>query len=1618
MTIRTKEDVIKLSYQYQREWRFAKDKALMLEAKALFPDWNYADLRLEWHARPQFDRDLAKSKTQPRQPLHLLRLPEETPAEETLKSLCFVTTGSSKRSSFESVVQLLESLKTTRWYKDVPVKILDCGLTQIDANYLHEHFGCEVKKVKDATQEHVQPYMHKYFPGYHYYFWLDHTVWIQNERALDKLVYLCEKQGLAAGKNGSNVWTAKHYAAPSIAVEDVQFMKGKDVLANDIYCIRADIAHKHRGLFRNMLEEAGAYKTGFDLAVFNYVFYKEVAGVISEGQFNFAAQEVKLDDVGNLCDLDGHILGIVHLNTSAYRGLFANSDDVKENLDAMQRGVQLFGMQNAEFSELKIASLCEKHGWKQGSLSYRTYVDPVVLYGEMDQWLDSKLDILKQSYQFQREWRFEKDKELMLQAKKLFPDWDYVDIRLEWHSRPEFHRDPEKSRVQPRQPLHLPRDPDYIPKQETMESLCFVTGTNSAPLYFNLTVELLESIKATQHYNNIPIKVVDFGLTEEDIAYLEQRFNAEVKDPGWDVDVSKIDFGTTYFKNNEKLDLSNVLKLETSRGYYDVHFPGYEYYLWIESDLWVQNDRALDRLVCVCEKQGLSLFKGFNERFFAGFYDIPIVQNAFSIEDFEKHLSEKSEMFSSCYCINKEFLQHYRDHEKEVSKFVIDSTWPIINYIAHKHIENFEVINELDLHFPHVHMISANNVLYTPDKNPIGIINLYLDMKHFPRRMLFSEQPYQEVENTIQLSKKLYTKPTHEAENEKSKLCETNYWSQDSYFYRTYLAPEKMHGPLHSWLKTKSDILKLSYQYQHEWCFEKDKELMLYAKTLFPDWIYVDQRLEWHSRPEFHRKAEKSKTQPRKILDLPRNPNYIPKQETIERSCFVTATSSNPPYFALAVQLIESIKATKNYNNIPIKIFDCGLAQEDAQYLYENFNCEIKDPGWDLEEHLIDKNAWHDNPNAFKGSISRICCHKHFPGYEYYIWMDCDIWFQTELSLDRLLSICEEKGCAGTRKIEDFTPIHAFDFCLTEAHLNLIVNKPGMTGGLMVMHKNFLENMTHEMHALTQSVPFQHGTDDALMIYTLYKYIRDPIISDNRTFHAIGLYRYGVHADLDENQYLKINNEYIHSISLHDDLKHLPYCVPFSQNPSDQEKIVQFMDSIKNETPLEQEEILHQMCLKHGWKKGSYHYRIYPTPESLYGALDKPLLIKKEDVLRLSYQYQHEWRFEKDKELMLYAKTLFPDWDYVDHRLEWYSRPEFHRDPEKSRVQPRQPLYLPRDPNYIPKQETMDSLCFVMGTSSNEPYFDLAIQLIESIKATQSYSHIPIKVLDCGLSQEDSNYLHERFECEVKDPGWDIDPNIINKNAWHDNLNAFKNMTVVHCLHKHFPEYQYYIWLDCDQWIQSELLLDQQITLCEKQSIAGSFIRITPERLRLCWEGLFPEGYMDKIAEKPCITGGFWVAHRTFLEHYNHEMNLYVQTTGEYRYGCNDSILSYTMHKYIESPQVFQEEHLWPYFPEHPLHIDQNKSLKINNDFIRMLCVDFYGAKKNPLCYRYLFPNSTLQQNSEAINTSEELMSYPLDQREEKAHQLCIKNGWQQGNYLYRIYPTPESLYGKQEDNL
>ena len=93
-------------------------------------------------------------------------------------------------------------------------------------------------------------------------------------------------------------------------------------------------------------------------------------------------------------------------------------------------------------------------------------------------------------------------------------------------------------------------------------------------------------------------------------------------------------------------------------------------------------------------------------------------------------------------------------------------------------------------------------------------------------------------------------------------------------------------------------------------------------------------------------------------------------------------------------------------------------------------------------------------------------------------------------------------------------------------------------------------------------------------------------------------------------------------------------------------------------------------------------------------------------------------------------------------------------------------------------------------------YFELLNELIESIKRFEQSKNVSICVLDSGLTKEQHNELSKKVD-EIKKAEWDIEvPNYkVKGKEW------LKSQVSRAYLPKYFPNYEKYLWIDCDAWV-------------------------------------------------------------------------------------------------------------------------------------------------------------------------------------------------------------------------
>ncbi len=113
--------------------------------------------------------------------------------------------------------------------------------------------------------------------------------------------------------------------------------------------------------------------------------------------------------------------------------------------------------------------------------------------------------------------------------------------------------------------------------------------------YFDLLLELVESIKSFKESSEVAICILDAGLTKEQLEILSKKVD-EIKKAEWDIDVP-----------GYKVMGKEWLKSQVSRAFLPKYFPNYNKYLWIDCDAWVQDWSSIDLYFKACENGKLGI---------------------------------------------------------------------------------------------------------------------------------------------------------------------------------------------------------------------------------------------------------------------------------------------------------------------------------------------------------------------------------------------------------------------------------------------------------------------------------------------------------------------------------------------------------------------------------------------------------------------------------------------------------------------------------------------------------------------------------------------------------------------------------------------------------------------------------------------------------------------------------------------------------------------------------------------------------------------------------------------------------------------------------------------------
>ena len=102
----------------------------------------------------------------------------------------------------------------------------------------------------------------------------------------------------------------------------------------------------------------------------------------------------------------------------------------------------------------------------------------------------------------------------------------------------------------------------------------------------------------------------------------------------------------------------------------------------------------------------------------------------------------------------------------------------------------------------------------------------------------------------------------------------------------------------------------------------------------------------------------------------------------------------------------------------------------------------------------------------------------------------------------------------------------------------------------------------------------------------------------------------------------------------------------------------------------------------------------------------------------------------------------------------------------------------------------------VIVSLADANYFPLFEELINSINRFEESANVAICILDAGLTQNQKDKISDKVE-EIKNAEWDIEvPKYkIKQKEW------LKSQVSRAFLPKYFPNYEKYLWIDCDAWV-------------------------------------------------------------------------------------------------------------------------------------------------------------------------------------------------------------------------
>ena len=116
----------------------------------------------------------------------------------------------------------------------------------------------------------------------------------------------------------------------------------------------------------------------------------------------------------------------------------------------------------------------------------------------------------------------------------------------------------------------------------------------------------------------------------------------------------------------------------------------------------------------------------------------------------------------------------------------------------------------------------------------------------------------------------------------------------------------------------------------------------------------------------------------------------------------------------------------------------------------------------------------------------------------------------------------------------------------------------------------------------------------------------------------------------------------------------------------------------------------------------------------------------------------------------------------------------------------------------------------VIVSLADANYFPLLEELVDSIKRFKQSEDVAICILDAGLKQDQRDSLSKKVD-EIKNAEWDIEvPGYkVKGKEW------LKSQVSRAFLPRYFPNYEKYLWIDCDAWVNDWSCVELYFKACD-----------------------------------------------------------------------------------------------------------------------------------------------------------------------------------------------------------